>query len=880
VALFGLSLGALLFSSLAWVSALRLGATGGLLALWVVGTGQVVLLAEALSLLHQLDWPGFLVGHLLIAVGTAAWLARHPCVDLWHAPRVMAIGVCRGLYRVARDRRSPALLIMAGALLATGAICTAVALALPPSNADSLVYHMPRVGYYLQFRSLDDYPTMIPRQVFYPANAEILILWSVAFLRADRLANAVQLTAWVVTTAAVYGLGRAVGLGAGAAFLGAGLFALLPQAVLQTGSAHNDLVVASFLAASLVFLLWAARAPRPTALLALAGAAGGLALGTKGTAALALPGFLLVFVLLFGRRLGRQLLPGLLIGGLTAVLLGSYIYVQNWLVYGAPSGPVSGRLIGVGMSWQGFQTTWEGFLANLARTLWSGAFADLSGPLASRAMTPVAVPLARTLAAIGEWTFATLAIPMTVTGVDVPYYPAFSFSNDRAVNDYSAGMGVVGSLIVVAAAAALAWPRRVPATRRLLGLAALSYVATLALLLPWHLNGAGRFLLTGCALAAPLLGVVAQRHERSWRVLAVVLALWSGATGLYVAWANDFRPVARLTGADWPAGRDWLSLVLVGTVGYEPLFRAIEDEVGPAAAIAVTGALRPEGFANYLEYPFFGPRLARTVVPLVNPGYAQRLGLRRPPAWTNERMLDAYRPAFLAIERRPGAEALPDGVAGRCFELPFATGRRRLARHFWQLWRCDDRDPRNRVPNGDFSAWTGGRGAFFARSDGPTAVSIADGWKAMVSGGARLVASQLDPPAPGEEPFRLQLQYRASERGGGAGGEGSVLQELPLDDALRGALLVVDARLRADRPDAVVLRVDDGLTTTAAANLGTDPETLRVRHLIGERATRLRVALVMGRPSDPGGGRETQVLVRSVLAIPHPASSQAVLPAR
>ena len=69
-ALFGLSLGALLFSSLAWVGALRLGAVGSLLALWVVGAGQIVVLAEILSLLHQLDWPGFLTGHLLIAAGT------------------------------------------------------------------------------------------------------------------------------------------------------------------------------------------------------------------------------------------------------------------------------------------------------------------------------------------------------------------------------------------------------------------------------------------------------------------------------------------------------------------------------------------------------------------------------------------------------------------------------------------------------------------------------------------------------------------------------------------------------------------------------------------------------------------------------------------
>ena len=315
---------------------------------------------------------------------------------------------------------------------------------------------------------------------------------------------------------------------------------------------------------------------------------------------------------------------------------------------------------------------------------------------------------------------------------------------------------------------------------------------------------------------------------------------------------------------DWRGNRDWWSRVLLAVPGYEPLFREIEAEAGPDAAIAVTGTLRPEGFADYLEYPFFGPRLDRTVFPLVSPDYARRLGLRQPPAWTNERLFEAYRPGYLAIEgRRTGAEALPDGVAGRCFELPLASSRPPV---YWQLWRCDDRDPRSRLANGDFSAWTGGRGAFFAGGGGPAMVSIADGWQATASGGGQLVARQLDPPAPGGEPFRLQLQYRTSA----SGGEGAIVQELPADDALRGTSIVVDARLWADSPGAVVLRVDDGVTTTDATNRGAEPETLRVRHLLGEEATRLRVSLVLG-----GAARYAEVRVRSVLAIPRPPNGRA-----
>ena len=303
-----------------------------------------------------------------------------------------------------------------------------------------------------------------------------------------------------------------------------------------------------------------------------------------------------------------------------------------------------------------------------------------------------------------------------------------------------------------------------------------------------------------------------------------------------------------------------MGLVLLASLGYEPFFREVEDELGPESAIAVTGTRRREGFADYLEYPFFGPRLARTVVPLVDADYARRTSLRRPLAWTNERLLETYRPAYLAIEgRRTGGEVLPEGVRGRCFELPLVNGKPPV---YWQLWRCDDRDARSRLRNGDFSAWSAGRGAFFADSTGPTTVSIADGWTATVSGGAQLVASQLDPPALGQEPFRLWIEYHASEDGGG---EGTVVQELPPDDALAGRLLVVDARLWADSAGAVVLRVDDGVTTTDTPNLGAGSETLRVQHQVSEQASRLRVALVAGT-----AGRDAEVLVRSVLAIPRP----------
>jgi hypothetical protein len=77
------------------------------------------------------------------------------------------------------------------------------------------------------------------------------------------------------------------------------------------------------------------------------------------------------------------------------------------------------------------------------------------------------------------------------------------------------------------------------------------------------------------------------------------------------------------------------------------------------------------------------------------------------------------------------------------------------------------------------------------------------------------------------------------------------------------ALSLVDARVQADAAGAAVLRVNDGVTTSGASSRTTEPETLRVRHRLDERATRIRIAVGAGHAE-----QDTAVLVRSVFAIP------------
>ena len=321
-------------------------------------------------------------------------------------------------------------------------------------------------------------------------------------------------------------------------------------------------------------------------------------------------------------------------------------------------------------------------------------------------------------------------------------------------------------------------------------------------------------------------------------------------TGLYATAFNENKPLPLIV------GRDRIGLLLLRKPDEEAFFRELDQEVGTAETLAAYGSELKGKFGGEerRDYPLFGPRFSRTVVPLAEPDDAQEFGLRRPLPWSNDRLLSTYSPSFLAVAGSgSGAKRVGDVMPGRCFDLPLRRAKPAVR---WELWRCDDRDPRSRVQNGDFSSWQRGAGPFEGRSGGP-ATETADGWLASAVSGAGFRVSRLVPPAGDQEPFRLSLEYR------GPTGGAELSQSIPAEADLRELALVVDARVQASRTRAATLIVDDGTHISRMSNRTTDPETLRVTHRIDARATSLRVALAVS-----STGQDTRIVVRSILAIP------------
>jgi len=196
----------------------------------------------------------------------------------------------------------------------------------------------------------------------------------------------------------------------------------------------------------------------------------------------------------------------------------------------------------------------------------------------------------------------------------------FAFAlNIRAHEDHSF-FGPLGILLLVPLSLvfAIAWPlRHTTAARGAHGLALPLFVLVLAL--TFRFSDEARYLVVAVALTAPLVAAVYR-----WRILAAAVALVAVFSLAFAHGRNELKPtgLGELAAA-WTLPR--LEAMSLDVPQRAPLLEAVEREVPPDARVGV--ALGPSDW----DYPLFGPRFTRTLVPLPHRGgleAAERLGLR------------------------------------------------------------------------------------------------------------------------------------------------------------------------------------------------------------------------------------------------------------
>lgn len=320
---------------------LRLGRrVDTVLATATVVTLQVVVSVLLAGLVIRRLSPGALFAISALVSGPIVWLTRE---DVSPRGVVQFARRFRSLFEVVRAHPWPAVLASCAGVEVVWR--TVIGYAVLPYGWDALSYHLTTVATWVRAGRIE----FVPYEIFsnaYPANGEVVTTWIAAFTHSSLGLTFVQLPFAVLGAIAVMSLARTLRVSRPGAIAAGSLFFLTPIVLAQTTSNYVDLAAAALVLTSVAFGVRAITASRDddgtlrNRLLVLCGIAGGLAMGTKTTAAPYVMALAALLVVLEGRRGGRRRLPVALSAlGPPVLLLGGFWYARSWVHYSNPVYP-------------------------------------------------------------------------------------------------------------------------------------------------------------------------------------------------------------------------------------------------------------------------------------------------------------------------------------------------------------------------------------------------------------------------------------------------------------------------------------------------------------------------------------------------------------
>ncbi len=560
--LFLLAFALVAVAALASAAALRLSLAGTLLGAYLVGSAEVVLIAEALSPFHAIGRVGYLACETALA-GAAVVVWRRVGSPRPSLPRVSL-------------RRHPLLLVLATAVGIALVFELVLATTTVPNNWDALTYHLSRAAAWYQQGSLGWLDAHTLRENIFPPNAEIEALFTMVFTHGDRLTALPQYVAELALLVAIFGIARRLGFGRADAVFASLLFATLSEVVLQATSAQNDLVVSAYVVACAYFVLGRTRADT-----ALTGLALGLALGTKLTAVYALPVLALLAVL----TLPRRRLAGLAAASAVAfVAVGSFAYVENVVHGHGPLGPREVRMPFTP------EVSPGGTVSTASRVLYR--FADLSGYAAD-------IRVRVTVMNAGIFAFDKLGIDAEPVGAT--QRPFYFIPNIRANEDVSF-FGPLGAFLLVPLLLGYCGAfvvRRTSGKKAALALALPLFAVELAVTYKYN-EWLGRFMIVPVALGTALVARV-----YAARLVSGIFAVMGIVFLAFALVHNERKPLDV-----WSLSRVGQQELTFEGGGPSPSLRGIATLVPQDTRIGVL--LADEDF----DYPLYGAHLSRRLVPL------------------------------------------------------------------------------------------------------------------------------------------------------------------------------------------------------------------------------------------------------------------------
>ena len=315
----------------------------------LIAISQVIVSFEILSLFKAIYPASFLLCNVVFFAAALILYKRHPGLDpgsIQETTVSLLLKIGKMLKQVQHDvsvslKADKILLFLSILFFFSVLISLFFVIFVPTNNADSLLYRLPRVAFWIQNASFEHYETTSLRSLVFPIYSELMILWSMIFVKRDYLALFPAFFSYLGSLTLIGVFLNSLNFSAKRILWVLLIVGSLPILILESSSMQNDLFMGFLLFTSFYLFFIAVKEDKhlPIIFSALAYA---IALGAKSTAFLFIPAFAIVYILLSIKHKEYKYLLSFIVYGITAfILFSSYNYILNYINYGHFFGPAS-----------------------------------------------------------------------------------------------------------------------------------------------------------------------------------------------------------------------------------------------------------------------------------------------------------------------------------------------------------------------------------------------------------------------------------------------------------------------------------------------------------------------------------------------------------
>lgn len=293
---------------------------------------QVVLSFDFLSIIHSVNSDGILVINFLVFISSfKLWESKNkPHFDFQEF-----FVVKNKIIQAFKEDRI--LLILLGFFVLSLLANLFLAIVVPNNSPDSLQYHLSRIGMWIQNQTFAHFETPDVRQNIYSINSEILILWSMIFLKRDIFAALVQYWAYLGCIFMAFTYLRYFKFSIKRILWTIFILASLPAFIVEASSTQTNILVAFFLFCSFYLFVYGIRENSTKALI-FSAIAFSINLGLKYSVFFFIPVFGVIYLLIAirERKKGfyKPVLTFMAAGIPSFLMLASYNHILNFLEFG------------------------------------------------------------------------------------------------------------------------------------------------------------------------------------------------------------------------------------------------------------------------------------------------------------------------------------------------------------------------------------------------------------------------------------------------------------------------------------------------------------------------------------------------------------------